>query len=104
MGLINIFNNIRKKKLTKLIKMTITVMRLSDGETKSFEDVGPDTKVKVLKQMIYDELSPANPNGCRLIFAGSVLKGRKKLKRYDIIDNQIIEMDDTKNWSDASSS
>ena len=38
------------------------------------------------------------------MFAGEVLKSRKRLKRYDIVDGEIIEMDDTKNWSDTSSS
>lgn len=83
--------------------MPITVNRLSDGASFTFEEITPETKVKVLKEYIYRELTPAHPKGCRLIFAEKVLKSRKKLKRYDVLDGSVIEMDDTGNWSDASS-
>ena len=84
--------------------MPITVKRLSDGTSMEFEEVNPETKTKALKALIAERLAPANPRGCRLIFAGKVLISRRKLKKYHIIDGQIIEMDDTKNWSDPSSS
>ncbi len=83
--------------------MPITVSRKSDGSQQTFE-VDPETKVKVLKALIMERMHPAHPRGCRLIFGKKVLVSRKKLKSYNIVDGQIILMDDTKNWSDPSSS
>lgn len=86
------------------LKMTITVTRVSDGESYTFEDITPENKVKELKQRIRDEFPPAHEKGCRLIFNDDVLKSRKRLRRCDVEDGATITMDDSKNWSDDSSS
>jgi len=70
----------------------------------NFGEIGVDAKVKVLKEAIFTNLTPAHPKGCRLTFNGKVLKSRHKLKYYKIQDGATIEMDDSANWSDASSS
>ena len=84
--------------------MPVTVNRKSDGSLYTFGEIGVDAKVKVLKEAIFRNLAPAHPKGCRLTFDGKVLKSRHKLKYYKIHDEAIIEMDDSANWSDASSS
>ena len=83
--------------------MPVEVIRLSDGNTRVFEDVNANTKVKVLKHKIFDALTPKYERGCRLIINGQVMKNQKKLKRYDVINNSVIEMHDTANWPDQSS-
>ena len=83
--------------------MPVTVKRLSDGASFTFKDIVPDTKVKLLKEAIFKQLNPAHPKGCRLMVNGKVFKSRHKLKYYKISDGATIEMDDTHNWSDASS-
>lgn len=84
--------------------MPITVNRLSDGATFTFEDITPENKTKELKHRVRTEFPPANEKGLRLIFNGDVLKSRRRLRKYDIEDGASIDMDDTGNWSDASSS
>ena len=42
--------------------------------------------------------------GCRLMFAGKVMKSRHRLQHYGVMNNNTIEMDDRKNWSSSSSS
>ncbi len=83
--------------------MPVTVKRASDGATFEFQDIGPETKTKLLKEAINRELTPAHPKGLRLIFNKKVLKSRHRLKTYKVQDGDTIEMDDTANWSDASS-
>ena len=84
--------------------MPITVNRLSDGATFTFEDITPENKTKELKNRIRTEFPPATEKGLRLSYNGEVLKSRKRLRKYDIEDGATLEMDDTANWSDASSS
>ncbi len=84
--------------------MPVTVSRKSDGSLYTFGEIGVDVKVKLLKEAIFRSIPPAHPKGCRLTFNGKVLKSRHKLKYYKIQDGATIEMDDSANWSDASSS
>lgn len=84
--------------------MPITVKRLSDNATHTFEDVSPSNWVKGLKDRLRKDFIPKFPNGCRLIYNGKVLKSRHHLKHYKIKDNDVVDMDDRKNWSSSSSS
>ncbi len=83
--------------------MTITIRRLSDNHKYDFYDVDPSDLVLKLKNRIKDDFMPSFPNGCRLIFEGKVLKSRHRLKYYNIKNEQIIDMDDRRNWSSSSS-
>ena len=85
--------------------MPITIHRKSNDTSPTFEDLTPSTKVKDLKMRIRAEFPPAHPKGIRLIGGpkNQVLKSRKKIESYGIKDGEIIEMHDTSNWSDESS-
>ena len=84
--------------------MTITVVRLSDGSKHVFNDLSPDSRVKSLKSALRKDFLPKFQNGCRLIFNNKIMKSIHHLKHYGINDNDIVEMDDRKNWSSSSSS
>ncbi|RNA27192.1 hypothetical protein BpHYR1_021633 [Brachionus plicatilis] len=86
-----------------ILLMAISILRISDGSTFQI-DYDPNTKVGEIKTRVKAEFAPQFENGCRLIFNGKVLKSRKKIKRYGINDGDIIQMDDSKNWSSDSSS
>jgi hypothetical protein len=84
--------------------MPVTVIRLSDGETKTFDAIGPKSWVKSLKSACRSDLLPKFPNGCRLKYGGKVMKSRHHLQHYGVMENETVEMDDRKNWSSSSSS
>ena len=84
--------------------MPVTIFRKSDEASYTFEDLDGETKVRELKERIRNEFPPAHEKGCRLILNDDVLKSRKRLRRCGFEDGGTIEMDDTANWSDASSS
>lgn len=84
--------------------MPITVTRLSDGSSFRIEDIGPGSFVNSVKSRVRKEFAPQYKNGCRLMYAGKVLKSRHRLKHYRIEDDATIQMDDRKNWSSSSSS
>jgi hypothetical protein len=84
--------------------MPIFVKRLSDGSSTYFDDITEGSFVRKLKRRLRKDFKPAQKNGCRLVFNGHVLKSRHTLKHYNIHDNSVVEMDDTKNWSSSSSS
>lgn len=84
--------------------MPVVVTRLSDGSSIVVDDIGPGSFVNSLKSKLRKDFAPQFKNGCRLIFAGKVLKSRHRLKHYKIEDNAVIQMDDRKNWSSSSSS
>jgi hypothetical protein len=82
--------------------MPVTVKRLSDGITHSF-NVGPKDSVRELKKLIKKELLPKFPHGCKLKFDNKVMKSRHHLQHYGVMEGAAIDMDDTKNWSSSSS-
>ena len=84
--------------------MPVTVVRLSDGAQRTYDEFGPKTWVKSVKSALRKDLLPKYPNGCRLIAGGKVMKSRHHLQHYGVMDNDTIEMDDRKNWSSSSSS
>ena len=84
--------------------MPITVERLSDGATMTFNDIGPGSWVRSLKSAIRKDFIPKFKNGCRLMVGKKVMKSRHHLKHYKVNDNDTIQMDDRKNWSSSSSS
>jgi hypothetical protein len=84
--------------------MPITVVRLSDGASKTFDDISPSSWVRSLKSACRKDFLPKFPNGCRLKFGGKVMKSRHHLKHYKINESDTVEMDDRKNWSSSSSS
>ena len=83
--------------------MPVKVVRKSDGESQVFEDITPGSTVNNLKDEIRKTFPPKYKGGCRLFFAGKVLKSRHHLKHYKIQDNAEIIMDDTNDWSSSSS-
>ena len=78
-------------------------MRLSDKTVHHFPDIGPNTFVKSLKELIKTDFPPAYPNGCRLVYEGRVLSSKHRLKHYRVSEKDIIQMDDRKDWTDTSS-
>jgi hypothetical protein len=84
--------------------MPITVERLSDGATMTFNDINPDSWVRSLKSAIRKDFIPKFKNGCRLMVGKKVMKSRHHLRHYKVNDNDKIQMDDRKNWSSSSSS
>ena len=83
--------------------MTLTVHRLSDGATHTF-NLGPGDWVRSLKSALRKDFLPKYPNGCRLVFNGKVMKSRHHLKHYGVAEGGTVNMDDRKNWSSSSSS
>ena len=84
--------------------MPVKVKRLSDGAEIVLEDINPGKLVNSVKNRMRSKLPPKYKGGCRLIFNKKVLKSRHTLKHYRINDNDVIEMDDRKDWSSSSSS
>ena len=84
--------------------MPITVKRISDGQSHTFNDFDDHTRVHDIKSRLRQEFAPKFENGCRLTFAGHVLKSIHRLKHYHVQNNGTIEMHDNKNWSSSSSS
>jgi hypothetical protein len=84
--------------------MPITVKRISDGKEHKFADFDDHTRVHDVKKRLREEFAPKFENGCRLTYAGHVLKSIHRLKHYNIPNNGTVEMHDTKNWSSSSSS
>ncbi len=64
--------------------------------------------MKDLKALLREKHKPQWPKGCRLLVKGKVMKSRHDLKHYGIKDgdnvDDIITMDDNKNWKSESSS
>ena len=64
--------------------MPITVKRVSDGQTLKLDSMGPENRVSEVKKELHVKLAPKFEHGCRLMFAGKVLKSIHRLKHYSI--------------------
>ena len=69
------------------------------------EDYGQQkTFVKDIKSKLKSDFPPKYTHGCKLMYRGKVLKSRHHLHHYGVQENDLIEMNDTKDWSSSSTS
>lgn len=82
--------------------MSVYIKRLSDDQIKKIE-INPKTAtVGELKSKIRKEFPPAFTRGCKLLFNDKIMDSNDRLKEHDITVNDIIEMDDSKDWETES--
>lgn len=82
--------------------MSVYIRRLSDDQIQKIEIDPKTATVGELKSKIRKEFPPAFTRGCKLSFNDQLMDSNDRLKKYDITVDDIIEMDDSKDWETES--